>query len=117
MASVSIVIGLPAQATDLSRTQESFTADLSRFLNVQTVGLLQQRSANTDCELNTTHEINAASLKTLTSQAPQTISAEPQVNPAPKAVTMILSPAFKRPARAHSSRRVGMVAADVLPYF
>lgn len=49
MISVSMEIGLPAQATDRSSVQLSLMGDLSKFLNVQTVGLLQQRPAANTC--------------------------------------------------------------------
>ena len=43
IVSVSMEIGFPAHATDRSSVQVSFIEDLSKFLKVQTVGLLQQR--------------------------------------------------------------------------
>ena len=48
--SVSMVMGLPAQATDRSSAQLSLMGDLSEFLKVQTVGLLQQRPAANTCQ-------------------------------------------------------------------
>jgi hypothetical protein len=46
---VSMVMGFPAHATDRSNVQVSLTDDLSKFLKVQTVGLLQQRPAEKPC--------------------------------------------------------------------
>jgi hypothetical protein len=43
-------IGFPAHATDRSSVQLSFMGDLSKFLKVQTVGLLQQRPAANTCQ-------------------------------------------------------------------
>jgi len=43
------------------------------------------------------------------------ISTAPQVTPAPKAAIRIMLPRFRRPARAHSSRQIGMEAEEVLP--
>ena len=43
------------------------------------------------------------------------ISAEPQVNPAPKASSSTRSPGAARPSRTASSSAIGMVAPEVFP--
>ena len=43
------------------------------------------------------------------------ISADPQVNPAPKASRRTRSPGAARPSRTASSRAMGMVAPEVFP--
>src|SRR5688572_23480425 len=43
-------------------------------------------------------------------------TAEPHVNPAPKARRIATSPRRRRPSRRASSRAMGTLAADVLPY-
>ena len=43
------------------------------------------------------------------------ITAEPQVNPAPKATRREVSPSLIRPLLRASSKAMGMEAADVLP--
>jgi len=45
----------------------------------------------------------------------QSMMAEPQVKPEPKAAMATFMPGRRRPSRTHSASRIGMVAAVVLP--